>query len=87
MSYYIIYRNDFTGHYSLCSGPHSSIKEAADHRKVSGDLVVNVDHLPVPDESWLWDWEKNGSYAQRMINFIRMGRNFHKGMMTDTRKV
>lgn len=47
-----------------------TLAEARDLRFVSGDLVVYSGTMKiVPDDEWLWDWEKNSpqSYAQRGI--------------------
>ncbi len=74
--YDIIFKKDsYCGHNRFC--PNVTIKSrietlerAKEERKVSGDLVVFEGTLNiVPDENWLFDWEKNNpkSYAYNQI--------------------
>ncbi len=39
-------------------GPFNTVGEAGTARRVSGDIVVDENGIPCPDESWLWDWER-----------------------------
>lgn len=73
--FFIISRQDYTGMYSVHS-THLTLEEAAKARRVSGDLVCGVDHMPVADEAWLWDFEKADptSYAKRMIHLVLAGK-------------
>lgn len=56
--YSVIYRNDFTGNFSVLAGPFSTLEEAIPHRKVNGDLIVDQDYKPVQSYEWLFSWEK-----------------------------
>ena len=45
-----------------------TLEEAKSKREVSGDLVVDMaTGRIVTDETWLWEWEKEKSYAKAAI--------------------
>lgn len=67
--FYVVFMNDQTGQSILQAGPFKSLESARESRKVSGDLVVDMNGKIVEDHSWLWGFEKKDpvSYAHRCI--------------------
>lgn len=67
----VIWKHDYySGRYIVLSDNHRTLKDAANARMVSGDLVVDKRNNTIPeDDSWLWDWEKADpkSYAHRHL--------------------
>lgn len=68
-TYNVIYMNDQTKHSVCIAGPFRCLKDAAEARKLSGDLVVDGKGKVIKDPSWLWDWEKADpkSYAHMKV--------------------
>lgn len=68
----ICYISDRSPDWYAVVGVCHSLKEAQEKRKVSGDLVFNMDGSIVSDVGWLWDWELKKcspkSYAERAID-------------------
>jgi len=56
--FFVIYRQDFSGNFVILSGPHESVADAFDYRKVAGDIVVDSNYIPVQGDEWLFDYEK-----------------------------
>lgn len=61
---------------------YETLEDAKNARKVSGDLVVfkgttNI----VPDEGWLWDWEREDpqTYANKAVQFAKMDSALENG--------
>lgn len=67
--FFVVYMNDQTRQSILQAGPFKCLSDAAEARKVSGDLVVDEKGKIVEDLSWLWDYERKDavSYAHRCI--------------------
>lgn len=73
--YQIRYYRDLDDDYVLLA-TCTTLDEARDLRKVSGDLVVDAEtNTVVADPQWLWDWEKTDpqSYAQHYLGRHRPG--------------
>jgi len=66
--FHVVYRNDSTLDASLL-GSFNSLKDAANARSCSGDLVIDSDGKVVQHDSWLFDWEKEdpNCYAHRLM--------------------
>lgn len=70
--YGVIFKNDYHGRWSIMSDNHRTLADAANARKVSGDLVVDKRDFKVPaDDSWLWAWEREdaSTYAHRHLGW------------------
>lgn len=82
--YDVLHFRDFhspdKGYVTVATGI-ACLADAVNVRQVSGDIVV-FQHTTniVPDEAWLWDWEKQPtgesfgfgkSYAMRAVEFAR----------------
>lgn len=65
----VIYMNDSTRQALLQAGPFKCLSDAANARKVSGDLIVDGKGYVVQDPAWLWDYEKKdpSSYAHQCL--------------------
>lgn len=74
-AYDVIYKNDREGwgaHHTVLSGPHLSLEDAKNARKVNGDLVVFHGTTDVvPSEDWLWEDRSIETYALREIEKAR----------------
>lgn len=72
--YEIRYYQDHSKRYILLA-TCSSLDDARELRKVSGDLVVDSTDTVVADSRWLWDWEKAdpSSYAHQNLGQHRPG--------------
>ena len=73
--YEIRYYQDWSSRYVLLA-TCSSLDEARELRKLSGDLVVDsTTDTVVADPQWLWDWEKHDprAYAHQNLGQHRPG--------------
>jgi len=74
--YDVVHVRDATGELLVLHSGVSSVEDAKNLRKCSGDLVVygGTNHVVVSNE-WLWEWEKEDptSYASRCIARAKLG--------------